>query len=137
MLRAKRDDGFRLGLLTGDGTNQLLLLTWSMMLVSAENLFRIWPRGVTSKNLSREEIKIPHRHSESFFFLVWHLKVMLSSRLFSYVSQNFTSQLKKTIPIVQIMFLTRSKPCKGLDHTWVNCVNVVNLMLGSQCLSFI
>lgn len=80
MLRAKRDNGFRLGLFTGDGTNQLLLLTWSMMLVSAENLFRIWPRGVTSKNLSREEIKIPHTHSESFFFLIWHLKVMLPSR---------------------------------------------------------
>lgn len=31
------------------------ILTWSMMLVSAENRLRISPRGVVSKNLSREQ----------------------------------------------------------------------------------
>lgn len=33
------------------------VLTWSMILVSAENRLRISPRGVVSKNLDREEIK--------------------------------------------------------------------------------
>ncbi len=41
-------------------TSTLMMLnhwhTWSMMLVSAENLLRICPRGVMSKNLRREEI---------------------------------------------------------------------------------
>lgn len=69
MLRGKRDDGFRFGLFTGESTNMPILLTWSMMLVSAENLLRICPRGVISKNLSREEIhlKIPNTHFGCFF----------------------------------------------------------------------
>lgn len=50
------------------------LLTWSMMFVSAENLLRICPKGVMSKNLERDDI------TTFFFFLLWHLKGHVTRR---------------------------------------------------------
>lgn len=47
----------------------LVLCTWSMILVSAENLFRICPRGVTSKNLRKKTFHQTSRGWSPF----WHL----------------------------------------------------------------
>lgn len=46
-----------------------VLCTWSMVLQSAENLFRMLPRGVVSKNLRGNQKKLVIRLLISFLFI--------------------------------------------------------------------